>query len=386
MLKNYDSVGSFLRPYKLIKERAKVEELEQARKDLEKASADLAKADADFKAYEGALNKAKKDLKSVEDECIKDLIKKQEELGLPYITDGEFRRSFWHLDFMWGFKGVGGESTVETHKINGIDARLGKVFIYDELSGKGHPFIEHYKFVQDTISGDSVAKLTIPSPAQMVMSLTFPELMPQTKEVYPDMSDMIVAIGNAYLEFIDEFYAIGGRHLQFDDCAWGSLVSMPEELVHDLSELYLSANNYVFSRCPEDLVRMTHVCRGNYKSQSFGQGPYTNISNSLFNLQATDVYYLEYDNDRSGGFEPLKDLGSNKHVVLGLVTSKTGELESEDVLISRVKEASQYVPLDRLSLSTQCGFASTEEGNALTEEEQWSKLRLIKEVSKKIWG
>lgn len=354
---HFDTVGSFLRP----------DELKEARK-----------------SYEGN-SITREQLTQVEDEAIKDLIKKQEAAGLHYITDGEFRRSFWHLDFMWGLGGVSQNHDIQDIEINGVKTRLGNVIVEGELTGSKHPFIDHYRFVKQHITPGHTVKLTIPSPAQFIQTIMYSPYQGAFEGIYPSHEEQVVGVGGAYLDFLEELYQEGARVIQFDDCSWGTLVGL-EGNTNPLKDLFLEANNYVLAQLPKDFETKMHVCRGNYKSQHFSEGPYTHVANHLFNLQHIETYYLEYDDERSGGFEPLEYVTGNKCVVLGLVTSKNPELEDKQRIIERIKEAAQYVPLERLALSPQCGFASTEEGNALTEQQQWAKIAFIKEIVEEVWG
>lgn len=356
-MQHFDTVGSFLRP----------DYLKLARKKYEA----------------GKLKK--EELQGIEDRAIIELIKQQERAGLHYITDGEFRRSFWHLDFMWGLKGVSSNHDIQNIDINGVDTRLGNVIVEGTLSGKGHPFIEHYKFVKQHVTDGHEVKLTIPSPAQFLHTILFSSYQPNFGQVYPNTQEQIMGVGDAYLDFLEELYLEGARVIQFDDCSWGTLVGLDGD-IEWMKDIFLEANNYVLERIPKDLKTFMHICRGNYKSQHFSAGPYDSVSQHVFEQQQIDVYYLEYDDIRSGGFEPLRDLTENKQVVLGLVTSKTPELEDKAHIIARIREAAEIVPLERLSLSPQCGFSSTEEGNSLTHEQQWEKIKLIKEIADEVWG
>lgn len=352
-MQHFDTVGSFLRPAKL----------KQAR-ELELPT-----------------------LTEFEDEAIDDLIKKQKEAGLYYITDGEFRGSYWHLDFMWGFKGVSSNHDIQNIVINGVDTRLGNVIVEDKLSGVNHPFVKHYEYLVNNhhLGEGHEVKLTIPSPAQFFQTILFSPYQSNFEAVYPTKREQILGVANAYLDFIMDVYELGARVIQFDDCSWGTLVGLPGD-TSEKQELFLEANNAVLDRLPKDMKKFMHVCRGNYKSQYFSTGPYDSVAETLFGKQNIDTYYLEYDDIRSGGFEPLKHLTPNKSVVLGLISTKTPILEDKQTIINRIKEATQYVPLERLGLSPQCGFASTEEGNALTEEEQWAKVQLVREIAEEVWG
>ncbi|WP_068675576.1 5-methyltetrahydropteroyltriglutamate--homocysteine S-methyltransferase [Oceanobacillus sp. Castelsardo] len=361
----FDNVGSFLRP----------EKLKEARAAFAKGSI------------------SEDELKKVEDEAIVDLIQKQKEVGLQVITDGEFRRSWWHLDFMWGLNGVNKESIEQGYKFHHEETRAETARLTGKIRGENHPFIKHFSFVQQYATESVLARQTIPAPAQFLAELERPENIKATKEFYPDVNELVKDIANAYQTVIKDLYDAGCRNVQLDDCTWGMLVDenywkarQDNATVEGVGELYLRVNNLAIENLPEDLVVTTHVCRGNYHSSWASSGGYDPISKLLFAKENVSGYYLEFDTDRAGNFEPLKDLSDDKLVVLGLFSSKTGELEDKVTIKGRIEEATKYVDLDRLCISPQCGFASTEEGNILTEEQQWNKLRLIKEVADEVWG
>ncbi|MDT2596698.1 5-methyltetrahydropteroyltriglutamate--homocysteine S-methyltransferase [Enterococcus dongliensis] len=366
---SYDIVGSFLRPDKLKAARTAFEADEITQAELTK----------------------------VEDEAIIDLINKQEAAGLKAVTDGEFRRSWWHLDFFWGLQGV--EFTIPEHGyfFHGEETRPGTVIVTGKISGDHHPFVEHFKFTRAHTSEGIEVKQTIPAPAQILVELLRPDVVEKVREIYPTNERLIEDIVKAYRQVIADLYAAGARTIQLDDCTWGVLVApLPEgfiaeegkdekEVRKELAQLYLSINNAVLADQPADLILNTHVCRGNYHSTWAAAGGYDDVADPLFTAENVHAYYLEYDTERSGGFEPLAKVSGDKKVVLGLITSKDGTLEDRQQVIARIREAAQYVPLDRLSLSPQCGFASTEEGNILTEEQQWNKIALIKSIAEEVW-
>lgn len=366
---SYDIVGSFLRPDKLKEARTAFEAGEITQAELTK----------------------------VEDEAIIDLINKQEKIGLKAVTDGEFRRSWWHLDFFWGLQGV--EFFVPEHGyfFHGEETRPGTVIVTGKISGENHPFVEHFKFTRAHTSEGIEVKQTIPAPAQILVEFLRPDIIEKVREIYPTNEQLIEDIVKAYRQVIADLYAAGARTIQLDDCTWGVLVApLPEgfiaeedkdekEVRKELAQLYLTINNAVLADQPADLTLNTHVCRGNYHSTWAASGGYDDVADPLFTSENVHAYYLEYDTERSGGFEPLAKVSGDKKVVLGLITSKDGELEDRQQVINRIHEAAQYVPLDRLSLSPQCGFASTEEGNILTEEQQWNKIALIKSIAEEVW-
>ena len=242
---------------------------------------------------------------------------------------------------------------------------------------------------------NTVAKQTIPSPGQFYAYFTGAELLADTLAIYGTEEAFADDVIKAYNEFVAEIYAAGCRNLQFDDCVWGGMVNpklavaltgRSGEALEEYKKLMLKLNNEVVAAAPDDLLINTHVCRGNYHSTFFSSGAYDSVADLLFGEENVNAYYLEYDDERSGGFAPLAKVSGDKKVVLGLVTTKTAALENKELVINRIHEAAKYVPLDRLYLSPQCGFASCEIGNKLTEEEQWAKLKLVKEIAEEVWG
>lgn len=364
----YDYVGSFLRPERLKKARA------------------------DFES--GMINPSQ--LKEVEDECILDLVSKIKDLGYHVITDGEFRRSTWHLDFMWGFNGIEHKKTLAGNTtFDGEAAMIDDTYMISKISVKEHPFVEHFKFIKALEDENSIAKQTIPSPGQFYAYFTGAELLTTTLDIYGTEEAFADDVVKAYSEFVAEIYAAGCRNLQFDDCVWGGMVNpklavaltgRSGQQLEEYKKLILDLNNRVVTLAPTDLIINTHVCRGNYHSTFFSSGAYDGVADLLFGEEHVNTYYLEYDDERSGGFAPLAKVSEDKKVVLGLITTKTPALENKEDVIARIHEAAKYIPLNRLYLSPQCGFASCEIGNKLTEEEQWDKLRLVKEIAEEVWG
>ena len=350
----YDFVGSFLRP----------DYLKKARADFEKGTITV------------------QQLKEVEDKAILDLVAKQKKAGYHIITDGEFRRATWHLDFMWGFNGVGEAAMIDDTYLTG------KVSVGD------HPFVEHFKFVKALEDENTVAKQTIPAPAQFLEQMIMPFALENTKKYYNDTEELVQDIAKGYRKVIADLYAAGCRNIQFDDCSWGMIVDPNAKAIfgvddaglEDIKRLLLRINNLAIEGKPEDLVITTHVCRGNFHSTYASSGAYDSVAETLFAGENVSTYYLEFDDERSGGFEPLKAVSGDKKVVLGLITSKKPELEDKQTVIDRIHDAAKYISLDRLCLSPQCGFASCEIGNKLTEEEQWAKLALVKEIAEEVWG
>ena len=366
-----DHVGSYLRPKELVEAREKFAKGELSKEELTK----------------------------VEDKLIAELVEKQIAAGLKGVTDGEFRRAYWHLDFFWGLNGIEHVQGEKGYAFKGIETKPDTAKVSGKISGENHPFVEHFKYLRDiTKDKDVVVKLTIPSPSQLYFELIRTEdHIKSYEQFYSNFDELKAAIVAAYKQVINDLYNEGLRVLQFDDCTWGALADdgfanrfrdeRPlEEVRRDYAARCLALNNEVIEGKPEDLVINTHVCRGNFASKWISQGGYQNVEDELLAGENVDAYYLEYDTDRAGDFKPLAKVGKNKKVVLGLITSKFADLEDKEEVIARIKEASQYIPLENIYLSTQCGFASTEEGNVITEEDQWKKIALISEIVDEVWG
>ena len=366
-----DHVGSYLRPKELVEAREKFAKGELSKEELTK----------------------------VEDKLIAELVEKQIAAGLKGVTDGEFRRAYWHLDFFWGLNGIEHVQGEKGYAFKGIETKPDTAKVSGKISGENHPFVEHFKYLRDiTKDKDVVVKLTIPSPSQLYFELIRTEdHIKSYEQFYSNFDELKAAIVAAYKQVINALYNEGLRVLQFDDCTWGALADdgfanrfrdeRPlEEVRRDYAARCLALNNEVIEGKPEDLVINTHVCRGNFASEWISQGGYQNVEDELLARENVDAYYLEYDTDRAGDFKPLAKVGKDKKVVLGLITSKFADLEDKEEVIARIKEASQYIPLENIYLSTQCGFASTEEGNVITEEDQWKKIALISEIVDEVWG
>ena len=362
----YDFVGSFLRP--------------QAIKT----------ARAEFKAGEIT----REQLTAVENEQITLLIEKQKRAGYHAITDGEFRRSYWHLDFMWGFAGIDEIELDHGYYFQGEETTHGSIRVSGKISGENHPFVEHYKFVKQFEDENYIARQTMPAPAQLLAELYREDNGKNTDAVYPDHEQLLQDIAAAYRTVIRDLYNAGCRSIQFDDCTWGmfcdpnyqAFIAQAGVKLEDQANEYLRLNNLALEGRPADLALTTHVCRGNYHSTWASRGGYAPIAPILFAHENVDAFYLEFDDARSGGFEPLRFVPQDKKVVLGLITTKSPSLELKKAVIHRIKEATQYIPLERLCLSPQCGFASCEIGNKLTEKQQWAKLALVKEIAEEVWG
>ena len=362
-----DHVGSFLRPERLKEARAKFNDGEITAEELER----------------------------VENEEIIALIEKEKELGLKSVTDGEFRRAFWHLDFLENLDGV--ELVEVDHfsvQFKDKDVKPKTLRIVGKVDfSEDHPFVKHFKFLKEH-AGDTPVKLTIPSPSMLHLITQVREKNYVPIERYKDNEalfyDDVVA---AYRKALQCFYDLGCRNIQLDDTSWGEFCALDKREAYeargfDLEKIardYVDVLNRVIEWKPEDLVVNMHICRGNFRSTWFSSGGYEPVAKTLFGHCRVDGFFLEYDSDRAGDFTPLRYIKDQK-VVLGLITSKSGDLEDKDEVIARIKEASQYVPLEQLCLSPQCGFSSTEEGNILTIEAQWDKLKLIDEIVHEVWG
>lgn len=364
-----DVVGSFLRP----------DVLKRARLDYENGVIDAAA------------------LKAVEDEAIRDLVAKQTAHGLKVVTDGEFRRSYWHLDFMWGLQGIERRPAKQGYMFHDEETRADTSVVVAPISGENHPFVEHFKFVAALAGEGQVARQTIPAPMQTFSEVTLDRAEGQVESlrgVYRTDEELADAIAAAYRTVLADLYAAGCRNVQFDDCTWGIYCDegfiknsgMTPDDIERISRFGVALNNAALADVPEDMVVGTHVCRGNYHSTYAFEGGYDPIAPYLFADERVRAFYLEFDTPRAGGFEPLAHVADDAFVVLGLVTSKQPGLEDEGLLRERIAEAARYVPLERLCLSPQCGFASTEEGNKLTEEEQWAKVDLVQRVAAEVWG
>lgn len=335
----------------------------------------------------------REELKAVEDKAITDLVAKQKEVGLSVITDGEFRRSWWHLDFMWGLNGVDKIEVEQGYVFKDEVTRGESAAVTGKISGENHPFVEHFKFIKALEDESVIARQTIPAPAQLLAELQRGENLIETRKFYKEDGELFKDIAAAYQRVILDLYEAGCRNIQLDDCTWGmfcdkefwNVISESNLTLEEVAKSYVDLNNAAIENLPEDLVITTHVCRGNYHSTWASSGGYAPIAPFLFGEENVQAYYLEFDDERSGNFEPLKYVNGDKKVVLGLITSKTPKLEEKEVIIRRIKEASEYVPLERLCLSPQCGFASTEEGNILTEDEQWKKIELVIEIANEVW-
>ncbi|WP_207479132.1 5-methyltetrahydropteroyltriglutamate--homocysteine S-methyltransferase [Arenibaculum pallidiluteum] len=328
-------------------------------------------------------------LRAVEDQEIRKIIARQETIGLEAVTDGEFRRAFWHYDFLEHLDGVEGFWMEQGVQFKGVQLKPKGLRVNGRLGFSSHPMIEHFRFVKENTS--RVAKMTIPSPS-MLHYRAGRQMIDQA--VYPEMEPFYADLGAAYNKAVGAFAEAGCRYLQLDDVSFAYLCDpeqrrMLAERGDDPAkqpEIYAGMINRAVRGRPADMRITMHLCRGNFRSTFIASGGYEPVAEILFNGIDVDGYFMEWDTDRAGGFEPLRFLPKGKTVVLGLVTSKTGTLEKKDDIKRRIDEAAKFAPLDQLCLSPQCGFASTEEGNTLAEDEQWRKLEMIVEIAREVWG
>jgi 5-methyltetrahydropteroyltriglutamate--homocysteine methyltransferase len=361
-----DHVGSLLRPPALLKARAD-------------------RADGTITADE---------LRVVEDDAIRDVVKMQADVGLQSATDGEFRRSSWHMDFIYSLGGIGqsdGRIRVRMHNADGdVEFTAPALQVNAPIRLNEPIFGDHYMFLRSTVSADVTAKLTIPSPS-MVHYRGGPAAIDPA--VYPDIDEFWTDLSAAYAAQVKSIAALGCQYLQLDDTSLAylndpaqraELAARGDDAEHQHLR-YIKQINAALADKPDGLRVTTHMCRGNFRSSWAASGSYDFVAEALFSTLAVDGFFLEYDDERSGGFEPLRFVPPGKMVVLGLVTTKRGQLESKDTLKRRIEEASQYVPLEQLCLSPQCGFSSTVEGNVLSYDEQVAKLALIVETAAEVW-
>ena len=363
-----DHVGSLLRPRALLDARA---EFEAGRLPAEQ-------------------------LRAAEDEAIRDAVAMQREVGLQSATDGEFRRATWHMDFIYQLGGIEhapGDLKVQFRNEQGtVEWTPAALHVAEKIHLDHTIFAEAFEFLSGVTSGEQTPKLTIPSP-NMVHYRGGRAAVDE--RVYPDMEEFWADLCAAYADELRALGELGCRYLQFDDTSLAYLNDprQREQIaqrgagdVEHLHEQYVRNINRALEGRPPGMAVTTHLCRGNFRSSWAAEGGYDFVAEALFGGLGVDGFFLEYDDPRSGGFEPLRFVPEGKYVVLGLVTTKRPELESKDVLKRRIEEASRYVPIEQLCLSPQCGFSSTVEGNALTADEQRAKLELIVETAAEVWG
>ncbi|MBS1005175.1 vitamin B12 independent methionine synthase [Levilactobacillus brevis] len=332
-------------------------------------------------------------LQTVQRAETKRVVDQQVALGLKAVTDGEFNRSWWHLDFLWGLTGVGHYDYHQSYKFHGSQTRtdnadlIGKVAFNPE-----HPFFTSFQYLQSLVPAGVTVKQTIPSPTMLFRD----NRSDNWATYYETWSDYLDDLAQAYHDTIQHFYDLGCRYIQLDDTTWAFLISKLNETATDAAahQKYVTLAtdavrviNQLLAGLPDDLTVTTHICRGNFKSTYLFSGGYDDVADYLGQLHY-DGLFLEYDSDRAGDFTPLRKIwhgDPDKRLVLGLITSKFAELEDPTVIKARIQAAAQQVPLVNLALSTQCGFASTEEGNTLTEDQQWAKLKLVKQIATDVW-
>jgi 5-methyltetrahydropteroyltriglutamate--homocysteine methyltransferase len=361
-----DHVGSLLRPERLLKAR---EEFAESRITADK-------------------------LRAVEDDAVRDVVRMQEEVGLRSATDGEFRRASWHMDFIYALDGISkveGDIVVHFHNPNGdIDYTPAALKVDGELGVHEPIFGDHFKFLRDTVTTNT-PKLTIPSPSMVHYRGGAAAI---DTDVYPSTDDFWRDLTAAYAKQVRLVHELGCTYLQFDDTSLAYLNDpeqrqMMAERGEDAEHLhiaYIRHINEALANRPEGMTITTHMCRGNFQSSWVAEGGYDFVAEALFNELGVDGFFLEYDDERSGGFEPLRFVPKGKMVVLGLVTTKRGELEEKDALKRRIEDAGRYIDVDQLCLSPQCGFSSTVEGNLLSYDDEVAKLRRIVEVAEEVWG
>jgi 5-methyltetrahydropteroyltriglutamate--homocysteine methyltransferase len=329
-------------------------------------------------------------LKAVEDRSIEAVIARQAAVGLRSATDGEFRRAMWHFDFLEQLDGCEPFTPEQGIAFKGVATKAKGVRVVGKLGFSGHPMLDHFRFVAAHARGVT-PKMTIPSPSVLHFRGGRKAI---SREVYPDLDEFYADLGRAYGAAVQAFAEAGCRYLQLDETNLAYLCD-PEQrqAVRDrgedpdrLPDIYAGMINGAIAGRPADMRITMHLCRGNFRSSWIAQGGYEPVAETLFHTIGVDGYFMEYDTERAGSFEPLRFVPKGKTVVLGLVTSKSGELESKDAIKRRVQDAARYIDLDQLCLSPQCGFASTEEGNILSEEQQWAKLARIVEIADELWG
>jgi 5-methyltetrahydropteroyltriglutamate--homocysteine methyltransferase len=329
------------------------------------------------------------ELKAIEDREIERAIKKQEEVGLKAVTDGEFRRSWWHLDFLWGLDGAERYVMEQGIAFQGLQTRAEGARIVGKVGFSNHPMLEHFKFLKAHAA--RMPKFTIPAPSALYGRTGRAAV---SEQAYPSLDQFFSELGAAYRKGVRAFADAGCRYLQLDEVFIAMLCDPNYRKTQQgrgddpqkLAERYADLINVAMSDIPADMTVTMHLCRGNYRSTFMGSGGYDPVADILFDRIKVHGYFMEYDTDRAGTFEPLRRVHKGQTVVLGLVTTKTGELETKDRIKRRIEEAGKFVDLDQLCLSPQCGFASSEEGNTLAEEEQWAKLRMIVEIADEVWG
>ena len=329
-------------------------------------------------------------LRAVEDEAIRAVVQSQCECGLHVVTDGEFRRAWWHFDFFDGLQGVERYESEQGIQFNGVQTKAHSVRVTGKLAFGDHPMLEDFRYLK-SISGNAQPKMTIPSPSVLHFRGGRKGI---DASVYPELDAYFDDLATTWRDAIHAFYNAGCRYLQLDDTVWAYLCSDEQrrqirergEDADELARIYARVLNKALEGKPDDLTIGLHVCRGNFRSTWISEGGYEPVAEVLFGSVNVDAFFLEYDNDRSGDFAPLRFVRPGKQqVVLGLITTKNGELENPEGIKARLQEAARYVDLSQICLSPQCGFASTEEGNSLTPAQQWDKVRLVTQIAEQVW-
>jgi 5-methyltetrahydropteroyltriglutamate--homocysteine methyltransferase len=358
-----DHVGSLLRPQELHEARAKAKQGEITQEAL----------------------------KAVQDRCIGEVIALQESIGIPAVTDGEFRRDWWHIDFLHGFDGVElakGDAYGDA-KFKGTDEQPPFMLVESRIRRTRPNMLEHFKFLKANVK-KGTPKFTMPSPAMLHARADRASI----KKTYPDLDNFWADLTQCYREEIADLYKAGCRYLQIDDTTIAmfgdpkvqeQFRKLGDDPKRDVA-LYAEAVNAAIRDVPDDMAVAIHTCRGNFKSTWLASGSYDYVAETAFSKLSVDGFFLEFDTERAGGFEPLRYIPKGKKVVLGLVSSKVPQLEAKDQLKRRIEQASKFVPLENLCISPQCGFSSTHHGNNLTEEEEKAKLRLCIETAREVWG
>jgi methionine synthase II (cobalamin-independent) len=344
----------------------------------------------DARAERRAATLSADELRSVEDAAIEEAVRHQEDVGLPAVTDGEFRRDWWHLDFLEGLGGMGTAERARPKDFSGEGEMPPIPVVVDTVHHRGPIFVDAFEYLHGCVAS-SIPKITIPGPG-MANLMGGPAVIPD--DAYPDKSVFWDDLVAAYREEVKLLYAAGCRYLQMDDVGFAYLcdpefraqMTVRGEDPDALVVQYRDAMNAVISDRPDDLIVSTHMCRGNFRSRWVASGGYEPIAEAVFGSLDVDAFFLEFDDDRSGGFEPLRHLAPDKTAVLGLVTTKTPQLEDPDRIKRQIDEAARFVSVEQLALSPQCGFSSSHHGNDLTEAEQWNKLRLVVDVAGDVWG
>lgn len=361
-----DQVGSYLRPESLKKARANFSE-----------------------------GKIKKDeLRAIEDDAIRTLIERQKEAGLKAVTDGEFRRKYWHFDFLAELGGIETYVKEVPGFFQGTMVELDQYVVVEELSfPKDHPFLDHFHFVKQCAGKNHVAKITIPGPNMIFHSGVISNNHYQKYPTFDSLEIVEDQIATLYQDIIQTFYDAGCRYLQFDDTSWGAFFDEkfrekvrkngydPDEIIKRMTDITIRS----LENKPADMAITLHICRGNFKSAWLYEGDYGAIAEDLFSRVNVDAFFLEFDTERAGDFDSLRFIKDQK-IVLGLITTKTDEIEDKEAIKARINEASKYVPLNQLCISPQCGFASTEDGNLITENGQWEKIKLVVDIAHEVWG